>query len=225
MVRERARVIIMYQLPDMLYQEKMPPRAKRIFVKTFSKYHKLNGGDEDVAMHKARKALEKKYVKMDTINNSWIPRRAAYEIVKDDIHNDNSDTDDYNNYYNNNFFNKSNYTIHKNSNNSVNNGGGKHKNYSDTDDDNSMDGGDNYISSGTEHDTDHENIDCAATTTSNVQRNKRRVLRSKPLGKIKSAPPLKRSKRLKQKNIYADTSGEEDDSENDDNNINDINYI
>ncbi|AKN80990.1 ChaB-B-like protein [Lonomia obliqua multiple nucleopolyhedrovirus] len=50
----------MYHIPNMVYQEKMPPRAKRIFVETFSKYHKLNGGDEDVAMHKARRALEKK---------------------------------------------------------------------------------------------------------------------------------------------------------------------
>lgn len=80
----------MYQIPDILYQEKMPPRAKKLFAETFSKYHKLNGGDEDVAIHKARQAVEKKYVKMDTLHNSWIPRKAAYEIVKDDI-DDNED--------------------------------------------------------------------------------------------------------------------------------------
>ncbi|AAN28108.1 hypothetical protein QKT50_gp057 [Rachiplusia ou multiple nucleopolyhedrovirus] len=75
----------MYQIPDMLYNEKMPPRAKKLFVETFTKYHKMNGGDEDIAMHKARKALEEKYVKIDTLQNSWIPRKAAYEIVRDDI--------------------------------------------------------------------------------------------------------------------------------------------
>nr|AFS51972.1 DekiORF95 [Dendrolimus kikuchii nucleopolyhedrovirus] len=84
----------MYQIPDMLYKESMPPRAKKLFVKTFSKFHKLNGGDEDVAMQKARKALEEKYVKIDYLNNSWIPRTAAYEIVKDDIDTDDNDDDD-----------------------------------------------------------------------------------------------------------------------------------
>ncbi|AAA66689.1 AcOrf-59 peptide [Autographa californica nucleopolyhedrovirus] len=59
----------MYQIPDMLYNEKMPPRAKKLFVETFTKYHKMNGGDEDIAMHKARKALEEKYVKIDTLQN------------------------------------------------------------------------------------------------------------------------------------------------------------
>ncbi|AGA16210.1 ChaB-like protein [Thysanoplusia orichalcea nucleopolyhedrovirus] len=85
----------MYQIPDMLYNEKMPPRAKKLFVKTFTKYHKMNGGDEDIAMHKARKALEQKYVKIDTIQNSWIPRKAAYEIVRNDI-DESDDNDDYN---------------------------------------------------------------------------------------------------------------------------------
>ncbi|AFO10019.1 hypothetical protein Bomanpvs2gp049 [Bombyx mandarina nucleopolyhedrovirus S2] len=75
----------MYQIPDMLYNEKMPPRAKKLFVEAFTKYHKMNGGDEDIAMHKARKALEEKYVKINTLKNSWIPRKAAYEIVRDDI--------------------------------------------------------------------------------------------------------------------------------------------
>ncbi|USC25907.1 hypothetical protein [Palpita vitrealis nucleopolyhedrovirus] len=83
----------MYQIPEMLYNEKMPPRAKKLFVKTFTKYHKMNGGDEDVAMHKAKNALEQKYVKVNALQNSWIPRKAAYEIVKDDFTDDESDND------------------------------------------------------------------------------------------------------------------------------------
>jgi hypothetical protein len=75
----------MYQIPDILYKEKMPTRAKRIFAQTFAKYHKLNAGDEDIAMRKAREALEEQYVKMDAINSSWIPRKAAFEILKDDL--------------------------------------------------------------------------------------------------------------------------------------------
>ncbi|UZE89767.1 ChaB1 [Parapoynx stagnalis nucleopolyhedrovirus] len=85
----------MYQIPEMLYNEKMPTRAKRLFTQTFSKYHKLNGGDEDIALHKARNALEEQYVKMDP-SNSWIPKKAAYEIIKDNIddHDDDDEEDD-----------------------------------------------------------------------------------------------------------------------------------
>jgi hypothetical protein len=82
----------MYHIPDIMYTERMPPRAKRLFVETFTKYHKLNGGDEDVALHKARQALQKKYVKMNGVNNAWIPRKAAYEIVRDDLQNELSST-------------------------------------------------------------------------------------------------------------------------------------
>jgi ChaB len=87
----------MYQIPEMLYNEKMPARAKRLFTQTFSKYHKLNGGDEDIALHKARNALEEQYVKDPS--NSWIPKTAAYEIIKDNIDDDDDDDDDDDNNY------------------------------------------------------------------------------------------------------------------------------
>lgn len=76
----------MYHLPDTLYEEKMPRRAKRLFVDTFSQHHKLNAGDEDVAMEKARQAVEQRYVRVNDLQ--WIPRRAAYEIVRDDMSSD-----------------------------------------------------------------------------------------------------------------------------------------
>ncbi|AAC59061.1 unknown [Orgyia pseudotsugata multiple nucleopolyhedrovirus] len=77
----------MYHLPDTLYeQEKMPRRAKRLFVDTFSQHHKLNAGDEEAAMQKARQALEERYVRVNDLQ--WIPRRAAYEIIRDDMSSD-----------------------------------------------------------------------------------------------------------------------------------------
>ncbi|ABL75995.1 Mv-ORF43 peptide [Maruca vitrata nucleopolyhedrovirus] len=85
----------MYQIPDLLYNEKMPSRAKKLFVETFTKYHKMNGGDEDIAMRKAKKALEEKYVKVDTLQNSWIPRKAAYEIVRDDVDESDDNADNF----------------------------------------------------------------------------------------------------------------------------------
>ncbi|AJD09252.1 hypothetical protein [Condylorrhiza vestigialis mutiple nucleopolyhedrovirus] len=76
----------MYHIPDTLYEEKMPRRAKQLFVDTFSKHHKLNAGDEDSAMQKARHALEERYVRVNDLQ--WIPRRAAYEIIRDDMSDD-----------------------------------------------------------------------------------------------------------------------------------------
>nr|ALR71165.1 hypothetical protein AGNV_103 [Anticarsia gemmatalis multiple nucleopolyhedrovirus]ALR71323.1 hypothetical protein AGNV_103 [Anticarsia gemmatalis multiple nucleopolyhedrovirus]ALR71481.1 hypothetical protein AGNV_103 [Anticarsia gemmatalis multiple nucleopolyhedrovirus]ALR71950.1 hypothetical protein AGNV_103 [Anticarsia gemmatalis multiple nucleopolyhedrovirus]AXE72279.1 hypothetical protein [Anticarsia gemmatalis multiple nucleopolyhedrovirus] len=76
----------MYHIPDALYEEKMPRRAKQLFVDTFSKHHKLNAGDEDLAMQKARNALEERYVRVNDLQ--WIPRRAAYEIIRDDMSDD-----------------------------------------------------------------------------------------------------------------------------------------
>jgi hypothetical protein len=79
----------MYHIPDTLYEEKMPRRAKQLFVDTFSKHHKLNAGDEDAAMQKARNALEERYVRVNDLQ--WIPRRAAYEIIRDDMSDNDSD--------------------------------------------------------------------------------------------------------------------------------------
>ncbi|AGR57128.1 hypothetical protein [Choristoneura rosaceana nucleopolyhedrovirus] len=77
----------MYHLPDTLYEEeKMPRRAKELFVNTFSQHHKLNAGDEGAAMQKARQALEERYVRVNDLQ--WIPRRAAYEIIRDDMSSD-----------------------------------------------------------------------------------------------------------------------------------------
>nr|UIX56219.1 HycuOrf-92 hypothetical protein [Hyphantria cunea nucleopolyhedrovirus]UIX56364.1 HycuOrf-92 hypothetical protein [Hyphantria cunea nucleopolyhedrovirus] len=64
----------------------MPRRAKKLFVDTFSQHHKLNAGDEDVAMQKARQALEERYVRVNDLQ--WIPRRAAYEIIRDAMSSD-----------------------------------------------------------------------------------------------------------------------------------------
>ncbi|AGR56981.1 hypothetical protein [Choristoneura occidentalis alphabaculovirus] len=77
----------MHHLPDTLYEEeKMPRRAKQLFVNTFSQHHKLNAGDEGAAMQKARQALEERYVRVNDLQ--WIPRRAAYEIIRDDMSSD-----------------------------------------------------------------------------------------------------------------------------------------
>lgn len=73
----------MNHLPDALYDEQMPRRAKRLFVDTFSQHHKLNAGDEDAAMQKARQAVEARYVRVNDLQ--WIPRRAAYEIIRDEM--------------------------------------------------------------------------------------------------------------------------------------------
>ncbi|AKN80574.1 Cation transporter protein B [Perigonia lusca single nucleopolyhedrovirus] len=79
----------MFHISESLFkEEKMPVRAKRLFASTFAKYHKLDGGDEDVALHMARKAVEREYVKL---NNWWIPKQAAEEIVRHEIDDDNDD--------------------------------------------------------------------------------------------------------------------------------------
>ncbi|AXU41698.1 ChaB1 [Spodoptera eridania nucleopolyhedrovirus] len=75
----------MFHLNEAFYHEEMPARAKRLFVKTFKKYHKLDGGDEDVALHMAKQAVDREYVKL---NNRWIPKTAAEEIVRHDLDDD-----------------------------------------------------------------------------------------------------------------------------------------
>jgi hypothetical protein len=75
----------MFHLNESFYKQEMPARAKRLFVRTFKKYHKLDGGDEDVALHMARQAVDREYVKL---NNHWIPKSAAEEIVRHDIDED-----------------------------------------------------------------------------------------------------------------------------------------
>lgn len=79
----------MFHLNEAFYHEEMPARAKRLFVKTFKKYHKLDGGDEDVALHMAKQAVDREYVKL---NNRWIPKTAAEEIVRHDLDDDDDDS-------------------------------------------------------------------------------------------------------------------------------------
>nr|WUR10804.1 plxy59 [Calliteara abietis nucleopolyhedrovirus] len=87
----------MNYLIDANFNEQLPARAKRLYKTVFSKYHKLNGGDEEIALHLARKAVEKKYVK---INERWYPKAAAELIVRHDMDKDlelsESDDDDDN---------------------------------------------------------------------------------------------------------------------------------
>ncbi|QNV47827.1 ac58/59-like protein [Alphabaculovirus altersperidaniae] len=75
----------MFHLNKAFYQEEMPARAKRLFAKTFKRYHKLDGGDEDVALHMAKQAVDREYVKL---NDRWIPKSAAEEIVRHDLDED-----------------------------------------------------------------------------------------------------------------------------------------
>ncbi|ADD73767.1 ORF58 [Lymantria xylina nucleopolyhedrovirus] len=77
----------MFYLNEMLLKEELPARARRLFIDTFRKYHKLDGGDENIALHLAFKAIERRYVKL---NNKWIPKAAAEEIVRHDIDEDNA---------------------------------------------------------------------------------------------------------------------------------------
>lgn len=81
----------MFHLNEAFINQEMPARARRLFVKTFKKYHKLDGGDEDVALHMAKQAVDREYVKL---NDRWIPKSAAEEIVRHDLDEDSlSDTD------------------------------------------------------------------------------------------------------------------------------------
>ncbi|AXS67710.1 ac59-like protein [Cryptophlebia peltastica nucleopolyhedrovirus] len=73
----------MFHLTDAYYQEELPAKAKKLFKDTFNKYHKLDSANEDVALHMARKAIERNYVKL---NNMWIPKVAAEHIVRHDIY-------------------------------------------------------------------------------------------------------------------------------------------
>jgi cation transport regulator ChaB len=90
----------MNYLSDTFYKENMPARAKRLYQKTFNKHHKLNGGDEEIALHLARRAVEKDYVKL---NDSWLPKAAVEIIVKHNMDND-SLSDDETNFKHNKFF-------------------------------------------------------------------------------------------------------------------------
>ncbi|AYN45049.1 se89 [Alphabaculovirus alterspexiguae] len=81
----------MFHLNEAFYHEEMPARAKRLFVKTFKKYHKLDGGDEDVALHMAKQAVDREYIKL---NNRWIPKTAAEEIVRHDLDEDSLSEDE-----------------------------------------------------------------------------------------------------------------------------------
>nr|AOL57053.1 hypothetical protein [Chrysodeixis includens nucleopolyhedrovirus]QGW49182.1 hypothetical protein [Chrysodeixis includens nucleopolyhedrovirus]QGW49322.1 hypothetical protein [Chrysodeixis includens nucleopolyhedrovirus]QGW49462.1 hypothetical protein [Chrysodeixis includens nucleopolyhedrovirus]QGW49602.1 hypothetical protein [Chrysodeixis includens nucleopolyhedrovirus] len=84
----------MFHLNEAFFKEEMPARAKQVFVKTFKKYHKLDGGDEDIALHMARQAVERDYVKL---NDRWIPKTAAEEIVRHDMVESDDDDDKYGN--------------------------------------------------------------------------------------------------------------------------------
>lgn len=75
----------MFHLNEAFYHQEMPARARRLFVKTFNRYHKLDGGDEDVALHMAKQAVDREYVKL---NDRWIPKSAAEEIVRHDLDED-----------------------------------------------------------------------------------------------------------------------------------------
>lgn len=77
----------MFHLNESFYGQQMPSRAKKLFQKTFKRYHKLDGGDEEIAIHMARQAVEKEYTKLD---DKWIPIKAAKEIIRHNL----SDTDD-----------------------------------------------------------------------------------------------------------------------------------
>lgn len=90
----------MNYLSDTFYKENMPARAKRLYQKTFNKHHKLNGGDEEIALHLARRAVEKDYVKL---NDSWLPKEAVEIIVKHNMDNE-SLSDDETNFKPNKFF-------------------------------------------------------------------------------------------------------------------------
>ncbi|QYC92742.1 ChaB-1 [Trabala vishnou gigantina nucleopolyhedrovirus] len=78
-------------LANAYFKDQMPARAKRLYQKTFNKYHKLDSGDEDVALHMARRAVEKNYVKL---NDRWYPKAAAELIVRHDMDDDDEDSEE-----------------------------------------------------------------------------------------------------------------------------------
>ncbi|BAG74616.1 hypothetical protein [Helicoverpa armigera NPV NNg1] len=90
----------MYYLDKMIENEYMPAKARQLFRRTFHQYHKLHAGDEDAALKTAYEAVTRHYVKL---NNRWIPKTAAAEIVRHDIvdEDDDDDDDDDNNNINN----------------------------------------------------------------------------------------------------------------------------
>lgn len=88
----------MYYLDKMIENEYMPAKARQLFHRTFHQYHKLHAGDEDAALKTAYEAVTRHYVKL---NNRWIPKTAAAEIVRHDIVDEDDDYDDDNNNINN----------------------------------------------------------------------------------------------------------------------------
>ncbi|AAK96383.1 hypothetical protein [Helicoverpa armigera nucleopolyhedrovirus] len=81
----------MYYLDKMIENEYMPAKARQLFRRTFHQYHKLHAGDEDAALKTAYEAVTRHYVKL---NNRWIPKTAAAEIVRHDIVDEDDDDDD-----------------------------------------------------------------------------------------------------------------------------------
>ncbi|AWW14403.1 ChaB1 [Hyposidra talaca nucleopolyhedrovirus] len=80
-------------LVNVQFKNELPGRAKRLYMNTFRRHHKLNGGDENVAMYLAQRAVEKDYVKL---NNQWLPKEAARLIVRHNMSSsENDDDDDY----------------------------------------------------------------------------------------------------------------------------------
>lgn len=69
----------------------MPARAKRLFLNTFRRYHRLDAGGEELAIRAAWDAVNKDYVKL---NNRWMPKTAAQEIVRHDIDDGGSSADE-----------------------------------------------------------------------------------------------------------------------------------
>nr|AJP07608.1 8.2 kDa protein [Helicoverpa armigera nucleopolyhedrovirus]AJP07744.1 8.2 kDa protein [Helicoverpa armigera nucleopolyhedrovirus] len=88
----------MYYLDKMIENEYMPAKARQLFRRTFHQYHKLHAGDEDAALKTAYEAVTRHYVKL---NNRWIPKTAAAEIVRHDIVDEDDDDDDDDNNINN----------------------------------------------------------------------------------------------------------------------------
>ncbi|QEI03662.1 CHAB-LIKE1 [Rachiplusia nu nucleopolyhedrovirus] len=72
----------MFNVSQTFYKENMPAKARRLFDRTFNTYHKLDGGDEEIALHLARQAVERDYIKL---NDQWIPKAAFDEIVRHTI--------------------------------------------------------------------------------------------------------------------------------------------
>ncbi|AHH82628.1 ChaB1 [Buzura suppressaria nucleopolyhedrovirus] len=77
-------------LANVQFKNELPGRAKRLYMNIFRRYHKLNGGDENVAMYLAQKEVEKHYVKL---NNQWLPKEAVRLIVRHNMSSSDDDSD------------------------------------------------------------------------------------------------------------------------------------